>query len=230
MNDIAIKRLDTIKEFTELGSGFKIAMRDLSIRGAGDILGREQSGFIDEVGIDLYLKMLNEAVRKAKGEEVKEDSDTSKNDKPLISVATHIDDDYVMDTELKILIHKKINQVDSYNSFCNIKDELEDRFGKLNDDIVIYMYEEWFEKLAKLLEVEDVNDSDKNVCLKLSRNISSKLKGDTLFYESYKINKNFRLDYKNNSIYIILDKIKLEKHYLLYLIGILIKIKEIINN
>ena len=55
LNDIAVKRLDTIKEFTELGSGFKIAMRDLSIRGAGDILGREQSGFIDTVGVDLYL-------------------------------------------------------------------------------------------------------------------------------------------------------------------------------
>ena len=65
LNDTAIKRLDTIKEFTELGSGFKIAMRDLSIRGAGDILGREQSGFIDTIGIDLYLKMLNEAIRKS---------------------------------------------------------------------------------------------------------------------------------------------------------------------
>ena len=62
LNDIAVKRLQTIKEFTELGSGFKIAMRDLSIRGAGDILGDEQSGFIDTVGIDLYLKMLNDAV------------------------------------------------------------------------------------------------------------------------------------------------------------------------
>ena len=72
LNDTAIKRLDTIKEFTELGSGFKIAMRDLSIRGAGDILGREQSGFIDTIGIDLYLKMLNEAIRKSKWEVIEE--------------------------------------------------------------------------------------------------------------------------------------------------------------
>ena len=65
LNDIAVKRLNTIKEFTELGSGFKIAMRDLSIRGAGDILGSEQSGFIDTIGIELYLKMLKDAVDKS---------------------------------------------------------------------------------------------------------------------------------------------------------------------
>ena len=95
LNDIAVKRLDTIKEFTELGSGFKIAMRDLSIRGAGDILGREQSGFIDTVGIDLYLKLLNQAIKKSKGEEIKEENEENKNEKPLISVSTHIDDKYV---------------------------------------------------------------------------------------------------------------------------------------
>lgn len=67
LNDLAVKRLNTIKEFTELGSGFKIAMRDLSIRGAGDILGSEQSGFIDSIGIDLYLKMLKYGVDKIKG-------------------------------------------------------------------------------------------------------------------------------------------------------------------
>lgn len=128
LNDIAIKRLDTIKEFTELGSGYKIAMRDLSIRGAGDILGREQSGFIDTVGVDLYLKMLNEAIRKSKGEEIEEETDNASSDKPLINVSTHIDDEYVMDTELKIIIHKRINEVCSYDSFCKIKQELEDRF------------------------------------------------------------------------------------------------------
>ena len=229
LNDVAIKRLDTIKEFTELGSGFKIAMRDLSIRGAGDILGREQSGFIDTVGIDLYLKLLNEAIMKSKGEEIADVSD-DKNDKPLITVSTHIDDKYVGETELKILIHKKINLVDSYDSFCKIKDELEDRFGKLSDDIVIYMYEEWFEKLARTLNITEVNDTDKQVMIVLPSEISSKIKGDTLFIESYRLNKNFSLDYKHNKIYIILYKKQLDKHYLMYLIGILIKIKKMIGN
>ena len=230
LNDTAIKRLDTIKEFTELGSGFKIAMRDLSIRGAGDILGREQSGFIDTIGIDLYLKMLNEAIRKSKGEVIEENEEESKKtDKPLISVSTHIDDNYVSDGELKIAIHKKINEVDSYDSFCNIKEELEDRFGKLNEDLIIYMYEEWFEKLAKSLDILEVIDGNNSVDMTLSKAISSKIDGEKLFNEAYNISRMFRFTYKNECIHIILDKIKLEQHYLMYLIGILIKIREIVN-
>ena len=229
LNDIAVKRLDTIKEFTELGSGFKIAMRDLSIRGAGDILGREQSGFIDTVGIDLYLKLLNQAIKKSKGEVIEEENDDNKNDKPLISVSTHIDDKYVDEAELKILIHKKINLVDSYDSFCHVKEELEDRFGKLNEDMIIYMYEEWFEKIAKSLNIDNVVDNDKYVDMSLPVDISNKIKGDDLFIESYKLNHNFRLNYKNSEIHIILDKNKLDKHYLMYLIGILIKIREMIK-
>ena len=229
LNDIAIKRLDTIKEFTELGSGFKIAMRDLSIRGAGDILGREQSGFIDTVGIELYLKLLNEAIRRAKGEKVIEEENDTKNDKPLVSVSTHISDEYVDETELKILIHKKINEIDSYNSFCDVKEELEDRFGKLSEDLVIYMYEEWFEKLAKSLNVINVVDAEKCVSIQLSEEVSSKLKGDELFIEVYHINDNFKLNYKNNCIYVILEKNKLKKHYLMYLIAVLIKINEMIS-
>ena len=230
LTDTAIKRLDTIKEFTELGSGFKIAMRDLSIRGAGDILGREQSGFIDTIGIDLYLKMLNDAIRKSKGEKVEEsDEEIKKKDKPLISVSTHIDDKYVSDGELKIAIHKKINEVSSYDSFCNVKEELEDRFGKLNEDLIIYMYEEWFEKLAKNLGITDVIDGKNSVDIKLPYDISKKIDGQELFMESYEISKKFRFTYQNNCIHVILDKINLDKHYLMYLIAILIKINELIS-
>ena len=228
LNDIAIKRLDTIKEFTELGSGFKIAMRDLSIRGAGDILGREQSGFIDTVGIDLYLKMLNDAIKKSKGEEILED-EVKKNEKPLISVSTHIDDNYVDDTELKILIHKQINLVDSYSKFCEVKEELEDRFGKLSQEMLIYMYEEWFEKLAKKLEIENVIDNDKMVDIELPSDVNSKLKGDKLFLDVYNINHNFKLNYKKEHIHIILTKEKLEQHYLMYLIAVLILINKMIK-
>ena len=226
LNDLAIKRLDTIKEFTELGSGFKIAVRDLSIRGAGDILGREQSGFIDTVGIDLYLKMLNNAVKKAKGEQVEEETEDVKIDKPLINVSTHIDDEYVSDTELKILIHKKINDVDSYDSFCTIKEELEDRFGHLSEELVIYMYEEWFSKLAKRLGIDEIIDNDKYVDMTLPLDINKKIKGDELFMLAYDINHNFKLNFKHNHIHVILEKDKLDKHYLMYLIAILIRIFE----
>ena len=231
LNDAAIKRLDTIKEFTQLGSGFKIAMRDLSIRGAGDILGREQSGFIDTVGIDLYLKLLEQAIRKSKGEEVVEEKDEdNKNEKTLISVSTHIDDEYAPETELKILIHKKINLVDSYDSFCNVKEELEDRFGKLQEETIIYMYEEWFEKIAKSLNITEVIDDEKQVDITLPKELSDQIKGDELFLEAYNICRHFKLNYRHGCIHLILDKNKLEKHYLMYLIGILLKIKKMIHN
>ena len=94
LNDIAVKRLKAIKEFTELGSGFKIAMRDLSIRGAGDILGSEQAGFVATVGIDLFLEMLNEEIEKLKGNKVEK---TELNDnQTLIQVETTIDDNVVL--------------------------------------------------------------------------------------------------------------------------------------
>ena len=98
LTESAVKRLHAIQDFTELGSGFSIATRDLSIRGAGDILGSEQAGFIDSVGIDLYLKILNEEVARLKGNSVEEESDdetsNEKNDKPLLDVSTHISDQY----------------------------------------------------------------------------------------------------------------------------------------
>ena len=95
--------------------------------------------------------------------------------------------------------------------------------------MIIYMYEEWFEKIAKSLNVENVIDNDKLVDIALPQEVSNKIKGDDLFIESYNLNHNFRLNYLHNQIHVILDKNKLDKHYLMYLIGILIKIREMIK-
>ena len=91
------------------------------------------------------------------------------------------------------------------------------------------MYEEWFEKLAKSLDVIDVVDGKNSVDMTLSSEVSSKLDGETLFNEAYSVSRMFRLSYKAGCIHIILDKVKLDQHYLMYLIGILIKIKNMIN-
>ena len=98
LNDIAVKRLQAIRDFTELGSGYKIAMRDLSIRGAGDLLGSEQAGFVDTVGISLYMKMIEEEMKRFKGEYVEEEDSGDS----LIRVETHIEDSYVSDETVKI--------------------------------------------------------------------------------------------------------------------------------
>ena len=227
LNEIAIKRLNTIKEFTELGSGFKIAMRDLSIRGAGDILGRDQSGFIDSIGIDLYLKMLKEAVDKVKGniDIIEEEEGTKDDNKSLINVDTHISDSYIEETELKVYIHKRINEIDSYSKLQEVKIELEDRFGKINKDIEIYMYEEWFENLASSLDIVNIKQTKTFIEIELPVNLSNKIDGEKLFMEAYYISKNFRFTYRFNHIYVILDIVNLDKHFLYYLVDLFEKIK-----
>jgi transcription-repair coupling factor (superfamily II helicase) len=231
LNDIAVKRLNTIKEFTELGSGFKIAMRDLSIRGAGDILGRDQSGFIDTIGIDLYLKMLKEAVNKVKGNiDVVEQDELKDDNKSLIEVDTHISNDYIDDTELKIEIHKKINEIDSFEKLVEVKSILEDRFGKVTDEMEIYMYEEWFEKLANSLGIVNVKQTKTFIELELPLEMSSRIDGEKLFMMAYGISNNFRFSYKLEHIYVTLDIVNLDKHFLIYLVEFLDKLeKEVIK-
>ncbi len=223
LTESAVKRLNVIKEFTELGSGFKIATRDLSIRGAGDLLGSEQAGFINNIGIEMYLKILNEEVAKLKGEEIEEEKELD--EKPLINVETHISDDYVSDTDLKIEIHKKINEIDSHEKLLSVKEELEDRFGKVSQKVLIYMYEEWFEKLAKKLGVEKVNQTKNYIELVLSEESSKKVDGEKLFVDAFNISKMFRFQMKDKHLIIILDTIKLEENYLFLLTKLLDKLE-----
>lgn len=224
LTETAVKRLNVIKEFTELGSGFSIATRDLSIRGAGDILGSEQAGFIDSVGIDLYLKMLNDEVLRRKDDYVEEidEEDT----KPLISVATHIDDNYVSQDELKIEIHRKINTINNLETFNSVKEELEDRFGKLNDDLIIYMYEEWFEKLAKRIGLTKVRQTKNSIEMVFPDEIVKNLNTEEIFMEAFYITNMFRFISRGSNLIIILDIIKLDKHPVYYLVELLDKILE----
>ena len=221
LNDIAIKRLEAIKEFTELGSGYRIAMRDLSIRGAGDILGSEQAGFVDSVGINLYMQMIEEEMKKLKGEEVKTDESPT----ALINVSTHISDDYVKDDEIKIEIHNKINEIESKETLEQIKSELEDRFGKVDESLIIYMYEEWFEKLASSLNIKRVTQTRNFVELELPEDISNNLKADKLFLESYNINPNLKFKYQSKRIKISLMIKTNDKHFLYTFVPLLELIK-----
>ena len=222
LSESAVKRLNVIKEFTELGSGFSIATRDLSIRGAGDILGSEQAGFIDSVGIDLYLKMLNDEVSRKKNIEVVEEETTDS--APLLNVATHIDDNYVSEDELKIEIHRKINEIDSKEKFESIKNELEDRFGKLEDDLIVYMYEEWFEKLAKKLMISNVRQSKNSIEISFPGEVVEKLDTEEIFMDAFYVTNMFRFISRGSNLVIVLDIIKLEKHPVYYLVELLDKI------
>lgn len=123
------------------------------------MLGSEQAGFIDSVGIDLFTKMLKDEINKLKGIVVEEEEKSQ----PLLDVNTYVDDNYIDDEDLKIEIHKMINEIDSYKKLLEVKTKIEDRFGKVNEKLIIYMYEEWFETMAKKLRVKRVKQTNNEV-------------------------------------------------------------------
>ena len=217
LNDIAIKRLQAIKEFTALGSGYKIAMRDLSIRGSGDIFGSSQAGFVDTVGVSLYTKMIEDELKRIKGIKVEEEDD----EPALINIDTHIDDNYVSDENIKIEIHQMINEIDSYDKLIEIKSKIIDRFGKIDDKIENYMYEEWFEKLAQKLNITRVRQNDRFIEFELPKELSSEVKGDKLLINALSINKNFNFSYRHDCIIISLQLKGLENHFIKYIVKLL---------
>lgn len=219
----AEKRLKVIKEFTELGSGFKIALRDLSIRGAGDVLGKEQSGFIDSVGIDMYMKILEEEINKVKGIE----ETNSQNKGVKAKVSKFIDKNYIEDDYIKIEMHKKIKAVQSLVQVDDLLKEIEDRFGHYSIDLEIYIYEQLFEYLTMELGIEKIKETKSQRTLILSKESTKKMAGDQLFKQGLNISEHIRFAYKNEQIHIILDTINLSNHWLFTMVKFLEKIHQL---
>jgi len=133
LTEIQQKRLAAIREFTEFGSGFRIAMRDLELRGAGNIMGAQQHGHMESVGYDMYLKLLDEAVSEEKGEQnVTKDLDCLID----ISVDAHIPESYVESLTLRLDVYRRIADIRSNEDADDVIDELQDRFGKIPNSVL----------------------------------------------------------------------------------------------
>ncbi len=221
LNSTAMKRLEAIKEFTELGSGYKISMRDLAIRGAGDILGREQAGFIDSIGVNMYLDLINEEVNGINPDE--EDNTNQVN----IDVETHIGEEYSEDSDILIELHKKINSINTKEDLNNTLFEIRDRFGMTNLQLELYAHEKYLEKLISKTGVILLSNDNLKSVLKVKKEVYSNLSIEDLFYESTKISSKFNFTYKNDYILITLLKASLEKNYIYYLESLLEKIDEL---
>lgn len=128
LSDISQKRLTAIREYTEFGSGFKIAMRDLELRGAGSLIGGQQHGHMEDVGYDMYLRLLTDAINKEKGLPEKEPELDCIID---IAVVAHIPENYIKNTSLRLDVYKLIADINSIENSLDVKDELVDRFGKI---------------------------------------------------------------------------------------------------
>lgn len=130
LTEVSEKRLDAIKGFTELGSGFKIAMRDLSIRGAGNILGASQSGFIDSVGFEMYSQLLDQAIANKQGKSAMRQKG---NAELALQIDAYLPKDYITDERQKIEIYKRIRELENRSDYEQLQDELIDRFGEYPD-------------------------------------------------------------------------------------------------
>ncbi|GKU26140.1 transcription-repair coupling factor [Clostridium folliculivorans] len=159
LTEVAEKRLRALKDFTELGSGFKIAMRDLEIRGAGNMMGSAQHGHMATIGYDLYCRMLEDTIKIIKGEIEQEPIETSID----IKVDAFIDSQYIEDELQKIEIYKKIAAIESIHDYMDVKEELEDRFSEIPDAVYNLMDIAYIKSKARNLWIEDVKEKDGEV-------------------------------------------------------------------
>lgn len=188
LTEIAEKRLQAIKEFTEFGSGFKIAMRDLEIRGAGNLLGSEQHGHIESVGYDMYCRLLGESVLELKGNlPLLEDVEVLID----IKVDAYIDNKYISNELQKIEIYKKIASIEDDEDLLDIQDELLDRYGDMPDPVKNLIQVSYIKALARKLNIVSVSEKDnsvifkirdgKNIILDVIKKLIAKYKNQILF-------------------------------------------------
>ena len=178
LTEVGEKRLDAIRDFTELGSGFKIAMRDLSIRGAGNMLGAQQHGFIDSVGYDLYSQMLSDAIKERKGKKTVKKSNAEID----LKLEAYIPDSYIGDQEKKIEFYKKIKAVNNQEELDKIEDELIDRFGDYPAAVENLLAVAGLKVDADLAQVLNVLKKDNNtIKVEFNNAASHELEGPNIF-------------------------------------------------
>lgn len=165
LSEVADKRLKAIKEFTEFGSGFKIAMRDLEIRGAGSILGEMQHGHMDEVGYDMYCKLLDEVVKEMKGISIKEEQDVQID----LNVSSYIPENYIEDANQKIEVYQNIALCKAEEDIQNITDELIDRYGQMPDELEGLLEVARIKNLARTLGITKIAQKQQSVVFNFGR-------------------------------------------------------------
>lgn len=160
-NEVSEKRLKTIKEFTQFGSGFKIALRDLEIRGAGDLLGANQHGHMDRIGYDMYCRILDNAVKELKGEKNEETAETQID----ISVNAYIPGNYIEDEAQRLEIYKKIACINDKDDYNDTADELVDRFGDFPQAVTNLMDIAMMKKKASELKISSITGHGESIVI-----------------------------------------------------------------
>lgn len=203
LSEVSEKRLQAIKEFTELGSGFKIAMRDLAIRGAGNLLGAEQHGFIDSVGFDLYSQMLKEAID-ARKEQKPIEAVQPFNPELQLTVDAYIPDSYIGDEKQKFEVYRRFQQFDSNEAIIDFQDELIDRFGEYPEEVERLFLVSKLKMAAKRERVEEIIEKGNRIELTVEEERSLKIDGAKLFQLANEFGgRNIQLGTKGNQLRVI---------------------------
>jgi transcription-repair coupling factor (superfamily II helicase) len=208
LKEVAEKRLAAIKEYTELGSGFKIAMRDLEIRGAGNLLGAEQHGHMEAVGYDLYCKMLNEAVKEAKGIAVAANFDTSID----VDIDAYIPVNYIPNEFQKLDIYKRIAGIETKEESEEMTEELIDRFGDLPKSVENLLYIAKIKSLAHRVYFTEVAQKSDQIRFTLYEKAQIDVTKIPQFVESYGTSLKFTADSKAPYFTYFLNKNSREKN------------------
>ena len=224
LNETAQKRLQAVKEFAKLGSGYRIAMRDLTIRGAGDLLGPDQSGFIDTVGIDMYIEMLEEAIEKTRG--------TAKEKPPElkhtnISKSGYIPKEFAPDDFDKISMYQKIDQLNSFEELEAYRTEVSDEYGSLPEEVRSLFEKRKLDILVNDRDVDSCREIRDRVQVTFSRLFSQKIDGVKLFQIFSDISKDIELRYTNSQIIASLPK---SRDSLALTIEMILRSKEAVRN
>lgn len=177
LTEVSEKRLNAIRDFTALGSGFKIAMRDLSIRGAGNILGKQQHGFIDSVGYDLYAQMLDQTIKQKRGDKVCHKT----NAEVRINLEAYIPTEYISSQKQKIEFYKKIKHANDVKAIDDIADELIDRFGTYPKSVENLLNIATIKVLADTAQILSITNIDEKIDIVLDQKASEELKGPNIF-------------------------------------------------
>ncbi len=190
LTEVAEKRLHAIKEFTELGSGFKIAMRDLAIRGAGNLLGAEQHGFIASVGFDLYNQMLKEAIDELKGN-VKEKQPFESQIE--MEIDAYLPSDYIQDAMQKIEMYKKFTNVKTIQQSFDLEEELEDRFGEIPSPVWNLLAVARIKAYALQYQMESISQKGNELQIKVAPEQNQVIDGYKLFQIAGEFNQRIKL-------------------------------------
>lgn len=223
LTEIAMKRLKSIKEFTQLGSGYKIAMRDLTIRGAGDMLGPQQAGFIDTVGIDMYIEMLNSAIMEKKG--------MKKEEKPMMKKANvkldaYIPAEFATEDYEKITLYQRIEKVNTKQELRNIMEEIQDNYGRLPKSVQMLFEKKRLDILINEPYVENFVEQPKKIDITFTEGWSSQIDGVKFFEQMTAISRDIQIRYMNKKISLFFPK---RRDWLLVVIEILERCDQIIQ-